>query len=263
MITFAITTTTKLAGLALYENEKVLGKIHIEVVKSHSTTILEQIDCLLKWTGKKLTDIKNVVVSIGPGSFTGVRIAISVVKGIFFGREDVTFYEVNELDALGYQAFFNICATCDNFFNKKIYALIDSRKEKVYFAAYKVFGNKLELVEDYKVAKLDDVILEIKNQKFEKEDKNKDKESREIKKNKEKNKNSEIYMIGDAVFNYREKIEENLEQSVHLFEEKNLKIDVATFVQMMISGKLEDKKTDIFNLRPNYLEKSQAERDKK
>ena len=155
MITFAITTTTKLAGLALYENEKVLGKIHIEVAKSHSTTILEQIDCLLKWTGKKLTDIKNVVVSIGPGSFTGVRIAISVVKGIFFGRDDVTFYEVNELDALGYQAFFNICATCDNFFNKKIYALIDSRKEKVYFATYKIFENKLELVEDYKVAEGD------------------------------------------------------------------------------------------------------------
>ena len=272
MITFAITTTTKLAGLALYEDDKVLGKIHIEVAKSHSTTILEQIECLLKWTGKKLTDIKNVVVSIGPGSFTGVRIAISVIKGIFFGRDDVTFYEVNELDALGYQAFFDICATCSNFLDKKIYALIDSRKEKVYFAAYKVFENKLELMEDYKVAKLDDVILEIKNQKFEKneknkeiekEDKNKDKESREIKKNKEKNKNSEIYMIGDAVFNYREKIEENLEQSVHLFEEKNLKIDVATFVQMMISGKLEDKKTDIFNLRPNYLEKSQAERDKK
>lgn len=261
MITFAITTTTKLAGLALYENDKVLGKIHIEVVKSHSTTILEQIDCLLKWTGKKLTDIKNVVVSIGPGSFTGVRIAISVVKGIFFGRDDVTFYEVNELDALGYQAFFNICATCDNFFNKKIYALIDSRKEKVYFAVYKVFENKLELVEDYKVAKLDDVILEINNKKNEKEDKNK--ESKQDKEDREENKNNEIYMIGDAVFNYKEKIKENLGQSVHLFEEKNLKIDVATFVQMMLAGKLEDKKTDIFNLRPNYLEKSQAERDKK
>ena len=261
MITFAITTTTKLAGLALYENEKVLGKIHIEVAKSHSTTILEQIDCLLKWTGKKLTDIKNVVVSIGPGSFTGVRIAISVVKGIFFERDDVTFYEVNELDALGYQAFFNICATCDNFFNKKIYALIDSRKEKVYFATYKIFENKLELVEDYKVAKLDDVILEINNKKNEKEDKNK--ESKQDKEDREENKNNEIYMIGDAVFNYKEKIKENLRQSVHLFEEKNLKIDVATFVQMMLAGKLEDKKTDIFNLRPNYLEKSQAERDKK
>ena len=103
--------------------------------------------------------------------------------------------------------------------------------------------------------------MEINNKKNEKEDKNK--ESKQDKEDREENKNNEIYMIGDAVFNYKEKIKENLRQSVHLFEEKNLKIDVATFVQMMLAGKLEDKKTDIFNLRPNYLEKSQAERDKK
>ena len=86
MLTFAMTTTTKLAGLSLYENDKLLGEIHVEMAKTHSTTILEQIDSLLKWTGKKLDEIENVIVSIGPGSFTGVRIAISVVKGLFFGR---------------------------------------------------------------------------------------------------------------------------------------------------------------------------------
>ena len=155
MLTFAITTTTKLAGLSLHKNGKYLGEVKVEVAKTHSTTILEQIDRLFEWTGTTLDEVENVLVSIGPGSFTGVRIAISVVKGIFFGRDDVTFYEVNELDALGYQAFFDICATCSNFLDKKIYALIDSRKEKVYFAAYKVFENKLELVEDYKVAEVD------------------------------------------------------------------------------------------------------------
>ena len=95
MLIFAITTTTKLAGLSLYENDKLLGEMHVEMAKTHSTTILEQIDSLLKWTGKKLDEIESVLVSIGPGSFTGVRIAISVVKGMFFGR-NVNFYEVNE-----------------------------------------------------------------------------------------------------------------------------------------------------------------------
>ena len=77
-------------------------EIHVEMAKTHSTTILEQIDSLLKWTGKKLDEIEDVIVSIGPGSFTGVRIAISVVKGLFFGR-NVNFYEVNELDALDFR----------------------------------------------------------------------------------------------------------------------------------------------------------------
>ena len=141
MLIFGITTTTKLAGLSLYENDKLLGEMHVEMAKTHSTTILEQIDNLLKWTGKKLDEIENVIVSIGPGSFTGVRIAISVVKGLFFGR-NVNFYEVNELDALGFQAYYNLEKNSENNENVKIYSLIDSRKEKVYYAVYEIFQKK-------------------------------------------------------------------------------------------------------------------------
>ena len=138
MLTFAMTTTTKLAGLSLYKKDKLLGEIHVEMAKTHSTTILEQIDSLLKWTGKKLNEIENVIVSIGPGSFTGVRIAISVVKGLFFGK-NVNFYEVNELDALGYQGYYNLKINLENDENVKIYSLIDSRKEKIYCSAYEIF----------------------------------------------------------------------------------------------------------------------------
>ena len=86
MLTFAITTTTKLAGLSLHKNGKYLGEVKVEVAKTHSTTILEQIDRLFEWTGTTLDEVENVLVSIGPGSFTGVRIAIAVVKGLFFNK---------------------------------------------------------------------------------------------------------------------------------------------------------------------------------
>lgn len=254
MLTFAMTTTTKLAGLSLYKKDKLLGEIHVEMAKTHSTTILEQIDSLLKWTGKKLDEIENVIVSIGPGSFTGVRIAISVVKGLFFGR-NVNFYEVNELDALGFQGYYNLKVNLENDENVKIYSLIDSRKEKIYCAAYEIFdekaGNKLELVKNYEVTKLDNVIEEII----------------ENKKN-----NKKIYLIGDAVFNYKAKILDKLGNFVKIFEDKNLSINTMTYVQMFLDKDLRNddvfeknivKKTDIFNLKPDYLEKSQAERDKK
>ena len=254
MLTFAMTTTTKLAGLSLYEKDKLLGEIHVEMAKTHSTTILEQIDSLLKWTGKKLDEIENVIVSIGPGSFTGVRIAISVVKGLFFGK-NVNFYEVNELDALGFQGYYNLKINLENEENVKIYSLIDSRKEKVYCAAYEIFngkaGNRLKLVKNYEVMKLDNVIEEII----------------ENKQNGENNK--KIYLIGDAVFNYKAKILDKLGDFVRIFEDKNLAINTMTYVEMFLdeSFKNDDviglKKTDIFNLKPDYLEKSQAERDKK
>ena len=254
MLTFAMTTTTKLAGLSLYKKDKLLGEIHVEMAKTHSTTILEQIDSLLKWTGKKLDEIENVIVSIGPGSFTGVRIAISVVKGLFFGK-NVNFYEVNELDALGFQGYYNLKINLENEENVKIYSLIDSRKEKVYCAAYEIFngkaGNRLKLVKNYEVMKLDNVIEEII----------------ENKQNGENNK--KIYLIGDAVFNYKVKILDKLGDFVRIFEDKNLAINTMTYVEMFLDENFKNddviglKKTDIFNLKPDYLEKSQAERDKK
>ena len=254
MLTFAMTTTTKLAGLSLYEKDQLLGEIHVEMAKTHSTTILEQIDSLLKWTGKKLDEIENVIVSIGPGSFTGVRIAISVVKGLFFGK-NVNFYEVNELDALGFQGYYNLKINLENEENVKIYSLIDSRKEKVYCAAYEIFngkaGNRLKLVKNYEVMKLDNVIEEII----------------ENKQNGENNK--KIYLIGDAVFNYKVKILDKLGDFVRIFEDKNLAINTMTYVEMFLDENFKNddviglKKTDIFNLKPDYLEKSQAERDKK
>lgn len=254
MLTFAMTTTTKLAGLSLYEKDKLLGEIHVEMAKTHSTTILEQIDSLLKWTGKKLDEIENVIVSIGPGSFTGVRIAISVVKGLFFGK-NVNFYEVNELDALGFQGYYNLKINLENEENMKIYSLIDSRKEKVYCAAYEIFngkaGNRLKLVKNYEVMKLDNVIEEII----------------ENKQNGENNK--KIYLIGDAVFNYKVKILDKLGDFVRIFEDKNLAINTMTYVEMFLDENFKNddviglKKTVIFNLKPDYLEKSQAERDKK
>ena len=254
MLTFAMTTTTKLAGLSLYEKDKLLGEIHVEMAKTHSTTILEQIDSLLKWTGKKLDEIENVIVSIGPGSFTGVRIAISVVKGLFFGK-NVNFYEVNELDALGYQGYYNLKINLENDEIVKIYSLIDSRKEKVYCAAYEIFngktGNRLKLVKNYEVMKLDNVIEEII----------------ENKQNGENNK--KIYLIGDAVFNYKVKILDKLGDFVRIFEDKNLAINTMTYVEMFLDENFKNddviglKKTVIFNLKPDYLEKSQAERDKK
>ena len=104
-------------------------------------------------------------------------------------------------------------------------------------------------MKNYEVTKLDNVIEEII----------------ENKQNEENNK--KIYLIGDAVFNYKAKILDKLGYFVKIFEDKNLAINTMTYVEMFLDENLRDdnviKKTDIFNLKPDYLEKSQAERDKK
>jgi universal bacterial protein yeaZ len=244
-LTFAITTTTKLAGVSLHKDNRILGEIKIEVSRTHSTTILDQIDSLFAWTGEKLDNVENVLVSIGPGSFTGVRIAISVVKGMFYGR-NVNFYQVNELDALAYQAFYSLDS---NFLSQnsgseenskiEIYSMIDSGKEKIYCAAYEAEASeeKLRQVEDYEVIKLEKLLEKLDN------------------------KNKKIVIIGDAGINYKEKITGTLKNKVLFLTDDRMRISTATFVQMFLNNVLE--KSDIFQLKPDYLEKSQAERDKK
>lgn len=245
MLTFAITTTTKLAGVSLHKDNRLLGEIKIEVSRTHSTTILDQIDSLFAWTGEKLDNVENVLVSIGPGSFTGVRIAISVVKGMFYGR-NVNFYQVNELDALAYQAFYSLDSGFllqndrnDEDSKIEIYSMIDSGKEKIYCAAYEAEASeeKLRQVEDYEVIKLEKLLEKLDN------------------------KNKKIVIIGDAGINYKEKITGTLKNKVLFLTDDRMRISTATFVQMFLNNVLE--KSDIFQLKPDYLEKSQAERDKK
>lgn len=245
MLTFAITTTTKLAGISLHKDNKILGEIKIEVSRTHSTTILDQIEGLFAWTGEKLDNVGNVLVSIGPGSFTGVRIAISVVKGMFYGR-NVNFYQVNELDALAYQAFYSLDS---NFLSQnsgseenskiEIYSMIDSGKEKIYCAAYEAEASeeKLRQVEDYEVIKLEKLLEKLDN------------------------KDKKIVIAGDAGINYKEKITGTLKNRALFLADDRMKISTATFMQMFLNNVLE--KSDIFQLKPDYLEKSQAERDKK
>lgn len=245
MLTFAITTTTKLAGISLHKDNKILGEIKIEVSRTHSTTILDQIESLFAWTGEKLDNVGNVLVSIGPGSFTGVRIAISVVKGMFYGR-NVNFYQVNELDALAYQAFYSLDSGFllqndrnDEDSKIEIYSMIDSGKEKIYCAAYEAEASeeKLRQVGDYEVIKLEKLLEKLDN------------------------KDKKIVIAGDAGINYKEKIAGTLKNKVLFLTDDRMRISTATFVQMFLNNVLE--KSDIFQLKPDYLEKSQAERDKK
>ena len=230
MLTFGITTTTKMASLCLFDDiNGVLCEISAEVSKTHSTTIIDQIDKMLEWSGKTLENINNVIVSVGPGSFTGVRIAIATIKGMFYGR-DVSIYVVNELDALAYQAI-NYNPNC-----YRIISMIDSNKEKIYCSEYEYKNKSLNIIEEPEVIKLDNLINRISNSEY------------------------NYILVGDAVIHYKDKILKTIIDRVIILDDVDLKIKALTFVKMLRDGVLE--KVDIYNIKPYYLEKSQAERDR-
>ena len=81
----AIETSSELCSVALIFNEKKFSEINFLDKHVHSESLMIFIDKLLEISKLKISEIKSIAVSSGPGSFTGIRIGYSAAKGIAFG----------------------------------------------------------------------------------------------------------------------------------------------------------------------------------
>ena len=79
-------STAKVATAAILSDERVLAEYTVDGKRSHSELMLPMLRSLLTSTGLDADDIDLFACTVGPGSFTGVRIGVSVIKGIAFGR---------------------------------------------------------------------------------------------------------------------------------------------------------------------------------
>jgi len=78
----ALDTSSKAASCALWDDGALKGEFYLNVGLTHSQTIMPMVQSLLQSTGAQLSEIDRFAVSTGPGSFTGLRIGLSAVKGM-------------------------------------------------------------------------------------------------------------------------------------------------------------------------------------
>ena len=108
---------------------------------NHAEIILPLIDSVLQRVGIGLTDVTGIAVSIGPGSFTGVRIGLSTTKGLAYGT-GIPAAGISTLEAIAARAGFE-------GFEGMVCSILDARKGEVYAAVFRKHGNQLErLTED-------------------------------------------------------------------------------------------------------------------
>jgi len=127
----AIDTSTKVAGVALMEDGRLVCETNLVSGRTHSERLMELVDGCMRLAGWKTGELDIVAAVAGPGSFTGIRIGVAAAKGIAeaLGKPVVS---VNTLEAL---------AASFAGFGGVVAPMLDARREQVYCAVY---GGSLE-----------------------------------------------------------------------------------------------------------------------
>ena len=226
MIVLSVDSSTEAASCAVMDENRLLGEITFNYKKQHSVILMDIIDKLLNNVALDISEVEGFVISMGPGSFTGLRIGLATIKGLAQGTGK-PFVGVSTLDALAYNMAYTSGIVCP---------ILDALRGNVYTALYKFEGENLVKIKDYMAISLEELIamLEAEGQ--------------------------PATFIGDAVPLYREKIMEVLPTArispVHL----NL-ARAAALGELGIKALKAGHQEDINTFAPVYLRKSQAERE--
>lgn len=134
-------TATNICSVALCENNRIVSVRESDDPKSHASRLTIFIDEVLRRQGIAVSDLQAIAVSKGPGSYTGLRIGVSVAKGLAYGASlpliavDTTF-----------SMFFGLTGgpVQDNSCDTLYCPMLDARRMEVYFAIYDCTGKRIK-----------------------------------------------------------------------------------------------------------------------
>lgn len=148
----AMDTTAKVSTVSIVCEDRIIAEYSINLNFTHSQTIMPMCEEILKTTQINLSEIDAFAVCTGPGSFTGLRIGISAVKGMAYALNKPCI-AVSTLDALSFNAL---------DFNGIICCVMDARCNQVYNAIFDNSGDFLEKITEDRAIILDDLLEELK-----------------------------------------------------------------------------------------------------
>ena len=126
----AIETSTMLGGIAVMEDNTLIAESRMNVKATHSERIMADIDNALRRSGFTIDDIDVFGIASGPGSFTGLRVGLSTLKGLSYatGKKVVS---VSTLEAFAWNVPFSshlICPLLDALKRKFMQEYLNGRR---------------------------------------------------------------------------------------------------------------------------------------
>lgn len=227
MRVLAIDTSGPNCSACIMDETKVICDFNLNTGITHSETLLPMIDSICKASNIELSDIDVFACSIGPGSFTGLRIGLATIKGFALALEKKVI-GIPTLEALAY----NIAS-----FDGLVCSVLDARNNNVYAGLYKHDGDKLLQDGEYIVEDLDTLIEVLKS------------------------KNSKVLFVGDGCYSFESSFKDALGENA-FFAPTHLTNQLSSSVAKAALVRAKNEDFDEYDsLNPLYLKKSQAERE--
>lgn len=218
----AVDTATKSCSVAIIDEESLLAELTTVRDQTHSKHLLEMITSVSQAAGLNISDLFGLAVSIGPGSFTGLRIGISTIKGLAVALNKPVA-GISSLEALASQS-----TPCPYL----LCPILDARKGEVYFGRYRFNGHALEKEGAERVLPPKEAVDDIREP---------------------------CVFLGSGAQLYREIIETQLGELAYFASQFNNTIRASAVASLGMQKFKKFETDDVARLAPNYIRKSDAE----
>ncbi len=219
------------ASVAVIDDGKILASSFVNVKLTHSQTLMPMIENMLSSSKLTISDIDGFAISNGPGSFTGVRIGISAIKGLAAAK-NLPCVAVSTLSAMAMSYFDTDCIVC---------GVMDARCNQVYNAIFEIENGVIKRLCEDRALMCDDLVQEIQTL--------------------TQNTNKNIYIVGDGtdIFYPFVKTLKNVKKSA---EARRYQIAIGVGLCALEDFKNNNTLSPM-ELSPFYLRLPQAERELK
>lgn len=224
MSILAIDTASSVSSVAVASEGKLQAEVTVEAGRTHSETLLSHIEGALSFAGVERSALTGVAVSIGPGSFTGLRIGLATAKAIAYGL-GIPLVGVSTLAALALAVPVPDVHTL---------VLMDAQKGNAYAGLYEWRDGSLHEVRPVRVAPLAEAIAEAADR------------------------GKPVLLTGELAVKKRERLE-NLPDNVTLAPAHLLTARASHVAWLGIARLAAGECDDLMTLEPFYIRRSEAE----
>lgn len=218
-------SSTNVFSIALSDDENVIAELSGDAGPATSAKIPGHIQSLLKQASLEITDLHAFAVTVGPGSFTGVRVGIALVKGLAYSTGKPVI-PLSSLELLALNAKDSVLPVC---------AMFDARRSEVYTALYR-FDNGMQLVRSEMAIAPAQLLEQLAGP---------------------------TLFIGDGALRYRDLIVEQYGSNAHFAEGHLHQPQASAGAALALSRFNSGKTVSSLELAPSYLRLSEAELNKR